>query len=225
MILVDTSVLSHAFGRRAPKTPEPAEVLLLRRLVDEDYPPAVPGIVLQEILSGVRSSRQSGRLKSLLDGFPLVLATRDNHLTAATIANKCMQYRGLPDCRYGRRPGSSAAYERPRLCAHGPALRVEDPGTYLTKSVTPLIGSPGTGKSHIAKTVAHAAIQARYKVVYREAHAFFEDLFESDAEKGDRSYYMDNRWVDGAMIDARTGIPANRAAEPTVNEASSDERT
>jgi DNA replication protein DnaC len=42
-----------------------------------------------------------------------------------------------------------------------------------------LIGSPGTGKSRIAKTVAHAAIQTGYKVVYREAHHFFEDLFES----------------------------------------------
>jgi DNA replication protein DnaC len=42
-----------------------------------------------------------------------------------------------------------------------------------------LIGSPGTGKSHIAKTVAQAAIQTGYKVVYREAHAFFEDLFEA----------------------------------------------
>lgn len=42
-----------------------------------------------------------------------------------------------------------------------------------------LIGSPGTGKSLIAKTVAHAAIQNGYKVVYREARAFFEDLFEA----------------------------------------------
>ena len=42
-----------------------------------------------------------------------------------------------------------------------------------------LIGSPGTGKSHVAKTVAHAAIQTGYKVVYREAHTFFEDLFEA----------------------------------------------
>ncbi len=31
----------------------------------------------------------------------------------------------------------------------------------------------------IAKTVAHAAIQTGYKVVYREAHTFFEDLFEA----------------------------------------------
>jgi DNA replication protein DnaC len=46
-----------------------------------------------------------------------------------------------------------------------------------------LIGSPGTGKSHIAKTVAHAAIQTGYKVVYREAHSFFEDLFEADQLK------------------------------------------
>ena len=42
-----------------------------------------------------------------------------------------------------------------------------------------LIGSPGTGKSHIAKTVANAAIFNGYKVVYREAHTFFEDLFEA----------------------------------------------
>jgi len=46
-----------------------------------------------------------------------------------------------------------------------------------------LIGSPGTGKSLIAKTVAHAAIQSGNKVVYREAHTFFEDLFESSQLK------------------------------------------
>jgi DNA replication protein DnaC len=39
------------------------------------------------------------------------------------------------------------------------------------------------GKSHIAKTVAHAAIQTDYKVVYREAHTFFEDIFEASQLK------------------------------------------
>ncbi len=48
-----------------------------------------------------------------------------------------------------------------------------------------LIGSPGTGKSHIAKTVAHAATQACHQVVYREAHTFFEDIFEA-AQTGNR---------------------------------------
>ena len=42
-----------------------------------------------------------------------------------------------------------------------------------------LIGSPGTGKSHIVKTVASAAILSGLKVIYREAHTFFEDLFEA----------------------------------------------
>jgi DNA replication protein DnaC len=46
-----------------------------------------------------------------------------------------------------------------------------------------LIGSPGTGKSHIAKTVAHGAIETGYKVMYREAHSFFEDLFEASELK------------------------------------------
>jgi DNA replication protein DnaC len=43
-----------------------------------------------------------------------------------------------------------------------------------------LIGAPGTGKSHVAKTIAHAAIQVFQKTVYREAHVFFEDMFEAE---------------------------------------------
>ena len=43
-----------------------------------------------------------------------------------------------------------------------------------------LIGAPGTGKSHIAKTIAHAAIQSFKKTVYREANVFFEDMFEAE---------------------------------------------
>jgi DNA replication protein DnaC len=48
-----------------------------------------------------------------------------------------------------------------------------------------LIGSPGTGKSHIAKAIAHAATLACHQVIYREAHTFFEDLFEA-AQTGKR---------------------------------------
>ncbi len=46
-----------------------------------------------------------------------------------------------------------------------------------------LIGSPGTGKSHIAKTMAHGAIETGYRVMYREAHTFFEDIFEASQLK------------------------------------------
>lgn len=43
-----------------------------------------------------------------------------------------------------------------------------------------LIGSPGTGKSHIAKAVVTAAIAAGHRVLYREAHRLFEELFEAE---------------------------------------------
>lgn len=44
-----------------------------------------------------------------------------------------------------------------------------------------LIGSPGTGKSHIAKSIATTAILAGYRVIYRDAHVFFEDLAQAQA--------------------------------------------
>ena len=43
-----------------------------------------------------------------------------------------------------------------------------------------LIGAPGTGKSHVAKTIAHASIQLFQKTIYREANVFFEDMFEAE---------------------------------------------
>jgi DNA replication protein DnaC len=42
-----------------------------------------------------------------------------------------------------------------------------------------IIGHPGTGKSHIAQTLAHAAIESDYRVIYREAHQSFTELYES----------------------------------------------
>ena len=43
-----------------------------------------------------------------------------------------------------------------------------------------LIGSPGTGKSHIGKAVVTAATQAGHRVIYREAHRLFDELFEAE---------------------------------------------
>lgn len=91
MILVDTSVLSLAFRRKIKTKPESPLVGILRRLVEQDQPIVVPGIVLQELLSGVRTETEYERLCDLMDGFPLMLATREHHLEAARIANTCRQ--------------------------------------------------------------------------------------------------------------------------------------
>lgn len=95
MILLDTSVLSLAFRRRRGGEAELQVAATLRRLVAEDAPMGVPGIVLQELLSGVRTAQEFDRLKGIMDGFPLVIARREDHLTAARIANACAR-KGVP---------------------------------------------------------------------------------------------------------------------------------
>ena len=42
-----------------------------------------------------------------------------------------------------------------------------------------LIGAPGTGKSHIAQAAAHGATIAGYRVLYRQAHLLFPELYEA----------------------------------------------
>ena len=41
------------------------------------------------------------------------------------------------------------------------------------------LGPPGTGKSHLAQAVGHAAIQQGYRVLYREAHVLLEELADA----------------------------------------------
>jgi predicted nucleic acid-binding protein len=91
LTIVDTSVLSLAFRRRARKFPEPEAVRKLRALITDNRPVLIPGIVLQELLSGVRTSAEFERLRQIFEGFPVLLASQDHHVTAARIANACIQ--------------------------------------------------------------------------------------------------------------------------------------
>lgn len=89
MIVFDTCVLSEAFRRPTKGEGSTATGLAVRTLIEDDWPTAIPGIVLQEILSGVRDARNKARLKKALSGFPLLLALRMDHEHAAEISNGC----------------------------------------------------------------------------------------------------------------------------------------
>lgn len=89
MILLDTTILSLAYRRRHRAEPEPHAVEILRQMILNDIPLAVPCIVLQEVLSGVRTEAQLERLKRLLEAFPIITAEPRHHVLAAKIANAC----------------------------------------------------------------------------------------------------------------------------------------
>jgi DNA replication protein DnaC len=52
-----------------------------------------------------------------------------------------------------------------------------------------LLGPPGTGKSHLAQAIGHAAIQQGYRVLYREAHTLLEELTDATLA-GTRKAYV-----------------------------------
>src|SRR5437870_2806937 len=44
------------------------------------------------------------------------------------------------------------------------------------------LGPPGTGKSHLAQAIGHAAIQQGYRVRYTEAHGLLDELAEASID-------------------------------------------
>jgi hypothetical protein len=88
MIVLDTSVLSRVLRRQQLPQSDPIREQL-ERLLDENIQVAIPGIVVQEILSGIRSAQQFAGLRRRLDPFPIVLASAADHVHAAQIVNQC----------------------------------------------------------------------------------------------------------------------------------------
>lgn len=91
MILLDTSVLSRVFRRCGPG---PEEIRLRETLADllsGDVEVGLPGIVLQEVSSGIRLERQfeepQGRL---LSSFSIVRPAVEDYLEAARLKNRCV---------------------------------------------------------------------------------------------------------------------------------------
>jgi predicted nucleic acid-binding protein len=95
VILLDTSVLSRIFRRQRPGPAERELHAAFETLVSSDRSVGLPGIVLQEVLSGLKSEKQLLELREkLLAAFAIVPATVDDHVQAARLKNACIA-RGL----------------------------------------------------------------------------------------------------------------------------------
>ena len=91
MILFDTSVLSRVLRRRHPGPAERRLRAVFDELMASDDPLCLPGIVLQEVLSGVRSERQFAELSGrVLAAFSILPEGVSEHVEAARVRNVCL---------------------------------------------------------------------------------------------------------------------------------------
>jgi predicted nucleic acid-binding protein len=88
VIVLDTSVLSAVLRRRKRGDAEESLAARVAALLKSEEQVSVPGIVLQELLSGIAEQKQSQRvLAAIRESFPVVLATEGDHLKAADLIN------------------------------------------------------------------------------------------------------------------------------------------
>jgi len=91
VILFDTSVLSCVLRRRHPGPAERRLRAVFDELMASDDPLCLPGIVLQEVLSGVRSERQFAELSGrVLAAFSILPEGVSEHVEAARVRNVCL---------------------------------------------------------------------------------------------------------------------------------------
>ena len=67
----------------------PGVVQLLEKLTRDKQRVVVPGIVIQELLSGIKEPSQAEKIMGIMEGYPILLATQDHHIEAANISNVC----------------------------------------------------------------------------------------------------------------------------------------
>ena len=87
---VDTSVWSLAFRRRTPSGDPTVE--RLGRALESGEAVFTTGVVLQEILQGLRDPGQRAVLLERFDALPLLMPDRGDHIAAAEVQDACRRH-------------------------------------------------------------------------------------------------------------------------------------
>ena len=77
------------------------------------------------------------------------------------------------------------------------------------------LGPPGTGKSHLAQAIGHAAIRQGHRVLYREAHVLLEELAEATVDGSRKDWIAELASVPLLVIDdlGMRKLPATAAED------------
>ena len=84
-VIVDTSIWSLALRRQSHIQNPEAETL--KKIIRNGEDIYLIGIILQEILQGIRKAKDFARLKKYLDAFPLLEIKREPYIKAAELKN------------------------------------------------------------------------------------------------------------------------------------------
>ena len=87
-VVVDTSVWSLVLRRRRIDEADPW-VRTFRACVEDEWCIFLIGPILQELLDGVRTTRDFDRLLKIMTPFPLLPLKRKTYISAAKIRNDC----------------------------------------------------------------------------------------------------------------------------------------
>jgi len=84
-ILVDTSIWSLSLRRSSGVVNK--EAILLKTIIEQGEDIHLLGIILQEVLQGIRNSKDFLALKEYFKAFPLIDLTREDYMRAAELKN------------------------------------------------------------------------------------------------------------------------------------------
>ena len=88
-ILVDTSIWSLALRR--PSGAMNREAILLRKIIEEGEDVYLLGIILQEVLQGIRKPQDFLALTEYFKAFPIIDLTREDYIRAAELKNQLLK--------------------------------------------------------------------------------------------------------------------------------------
>lgn len=89
-MFVDTSVWSLALRRDSP--PDSPEVWRLRDALRFGERIFSTGIVLQELLQGIRGPNAAARMVRRFQAIPMIAPAREDHILAADLRNECRRH-------------------------------------------------------------------------------------------------------------------------------------
>ncbi len=84
-VLVDTSIWS--LGLRRQTGSINPEAVILRKLIEQGEDIYLIGIILQEVLQGIKNPKDFHPLKEYFESFPLIRLVREDYVKAAELKN------------------------------------------------------------------------------------------------------------------------------------------